>query len=377
MSLIRLEGTLDTVNTVTIQTYSSSTFDDFDYAIKPAIEFGLSKVIFVINQNSTLYTNIEISLLENSTILEYQTTKFDDEFLSVNLFGLAQINSIIYANTITATTAFGTTQFIYNQNILLGDTIEALSIYPIQNYASTTISEVIASLDYSITSSIAFGVNNLFVQIHPDSTESTLAFGSPQLNSIIYAQSVESTLAFGSENLNFKVTVNSVNSSLTIGDFSIIPLVSPESVTIENSFGTPKLNSILYANSYESSIAFGTPQINMEIEDVPFPSITSTVVIPNPSVKFIIKPLSIATTVNFGTASFIDNIHRLLVFKDDNISKVGENDAVVIAGGIRVNPSSAVSATAVSGSATLPNNPVGFISVNIGGTDYLMPYYNA
>jgi hypothetical protein len=51
--------------------------------------------------------------------------------------------------------------------------------------------------------------------------------------------------------------------------------------------------------------------------------------------------------------------------------------AVVIAGGIRVNPSSAVSATAVSGSATLPNNPVGFISVNIGGTDYLMPYYNA
>ena len=76
-------------------------------------------------------------------------------------------------------------------------------------------------------------------------------------------------------------------------------------------------------------------------------------------------------------AGFIDNIHRLLVFKDDNISKIGENDATVVAGGIRVNPSSAVSETAVSGSATLPNNPVGFISVNIGGTDYLMPYYNA
>jgi hypothetical protein len=40
-------------------------------------------------------------------------------------------------------------------------------------------------------------------------------------------------------------------------------------------------------------------------------------------------------------------------------------------------PSSAVSETAVSGNAILPNNPVGFISVNIGGTDYLMPYYNA
>ena len=375
--LIGFEETIETVSNVPIQTYASSTIDDFNYSIKSSLAFGSENVTFVIDQNDKLYKNVEIYFLENSTILEYQTTKFDDEFVPVNLFGLAQVNSIIYANTITATAAFGTTQFIYDQNVLLGDTIEALSIYPIQNYASTTISEVIASLDYSITSSIAFGVNNLFVQIHPDSTESTLAFGSSQLNSIIYAQSVESTLAFGSENLNFRVAVNSVNSSLTIGDFSIIPLVRPESVTIENSFGTPKLNSILYANSYESSIAFGTPQINMEIEDVPFPSITSTVVISNPSIKFSIKPLSIATTVNFGTASFIDNIHRLLVFKDDNISKIGDNDAVVIAGGIRINPSSAVSETAVSGNAILPNNPVGFISVNIGGTDYLMPYYNA
>jgi len=115
---------------------------------------------------------------------------------------------------------------------------------------------------------------------------------------------------------------------------------------------------------------------NVFIAD-PLPSITSTLVIPNPNVIFNINPLSIATTVNFGVAGFIDNIHRLLVFKNDNISKVGENDAVVIAGGIRINPSSTVSETATSGSATLPNSPVGFISVTIGGTDYLMPYYNA
>ena len=375
--LIGFEETIETVSNVPIQTYASSTIDDFNYSIKSSLAFGSENVTFVIRQNSITYANVEVSSFENSTILQYQTTKFDDEFVSINQFGIAQLNSVIYANTITATEDFGTTQFIYDQNILLGDTIEALSIYPIQNYASTTISEVIALLDYSITSSIAFGVNNLFVQIHPDSTESTLAFGSSQLNTIIYAESVESTLAFGSENLNFRVAVNSVNSELTIGEFSIIPLVSPESVTIQNSFGTPQLNYILYSNSYESALAFGTPQINMEIEDVPFPSITSTVVISNPSIKFSIKPLSIATTVNFGTASFIDNIHRLLVFKDDNISKVGENDAVVIAGGIRINPSSAVSETASNGSATLPNNPVGFISVNIGGTDYLMPYYNA
>ncbi len=282
---------------------------------------------------------------------------------------------------INSTVEFPNTHNVYvnvRQNLYLSDVLFAVENAQIQVYQSNTIQQAINDFDLSIVSGLDFGVSNLFVQIHPDSTESTLAFGSSQLNTIIYAESTESTLSFGSvENLNFIVDVNSVDSSLTVGDFSIIPLVSPESVTIENNFGSPKLNYILYSNSYESDITFGVPQINMEIEDVPFPSITSTLVISDPSVNFNINPLSIATTVNFGTASFIDNIHRLLVFKDDNISKIGENDATVIAGGIRVNPSSAISETATSGSAALPNNPVGFISVNIGGTDYLMPYYNA
>jgi hypothetical protein len=115
----------------------------------------------------------------------------------------------------------------------------------------------------------------------------------------------------------------------------------------------------------------------MQIRDVPFPSIESTLVIPDPAMRRPVAPLGIASTNNFGTATFIDNIHRLLVFKNDNISKVGENDAVVIAGGIRINPSSVLSETATSGNATLPSNPAGFMSVNINGRDYLMPYYNA
>ena len=307
------------------------------------------------------------------------------EFANTLLSALQDTPIVQFIDTndraIDSTVEFPNTHNVYvnvRQNLYLSDVLFAVENAQIQTLQSATIQQVINDLDLSIVSGLDFGVSNLFVQIHPNSTESTLAFGSSQLNSIIYAESAESTLSFGSVgNLNFTVNVNSVNSELTIGDFSVIQFVSPESVTIQNSFGTPKLNYILYSNSYESAIAFGTPQINMEIEDVPFPSITSTVVIPNPSVKFIIKPLSIATTVNFGTAGFIDNIHRLLVFKDDNISKIGENDATVVAGGIRVNPSSAISGTATAGSASLPNNPVGFISVNIGGTDYLMPYYNA
>ena len=307
------------------------------------------------------------------------------EFANTLLSALQDTPIVQFIDTndraIDSTVEFPNTHNVYvnvRQNLYLSDVLFAVENAQIQTLQSATIQQVINDLDLSIVSGLDFGVSNLFVQIHPNSTESTLAFGSSQLNSIIYAESAESTLSFGSVgNLNFTVNINSVNSALTIGDFSIIPLVSPESVTIQNSFGTSKLNYILYSNSYESAITFGVPQINMEIEDVPFPSITSTVVIPNPSVRFNINPLSIATTVNFGTASFIDNIHRLLVFKDDNISKIGENDATVIAGGIRVNPSSAISGTATAGSASLPNNPVGFISVNIGGTDYLMPYYNA
>ena len=314
-------------------------------------------------------------------VLDVALSEFANTFLSAQQD--TPIIQFIDTNdrAIDSTVEFPNTHNVYvnvRQNLYLSDVLFAVENAQIQTLQSATIQQVINDLDLSIVSGLDFGVSNLFVQIHPNSTESTLAFGSSQLNSIIYAESAESTLSFGSVgNLNFTVNINSVNSALTIGDFSIIPLVSPESVTIQNSFGTSKLNYILYPNSYESALEFGTSKINMEIDDVPFPSITSTVVIPNPSIRFNINPLSIATTVNFGTAGFIDNIHRLLVFKDDNISKIGENDATVVAGGIRVNPSSAISGTATAGSASLPNNPVGFISVNIGGTDYLMPYYNA
>ena len=316
MALIQLEGILDTVNAVAIQTYSSSTVEDFDYAVRPSIQFGDAKTILYVTQTPTLYANVEISLFDNSTILQYQTTKFDDEFIPINIFGTAQLNSIVYPNSITAATAFGTTQFIYNQNILLGDKIEALSIYPIQNYASTTISEVIASLDYSIASSLAFSTTEVEFSIYPNSIGTGVEFGS----------------AFISRNLT--------------------------------------------TNSIDSTVEFGTLQLNMEIEDVPFPSIASTLVIPQPSVKYVIGPLSIATTANFGTSNFIDNIHRVLVFKDGNISKMGDNDAGVIAGGIRINPGSTVGANASSGNSDLPSNPVGFLSVNINGSDFKIPYYN-
>jgi hypothetical protein len=264
-----------------------------------------------------------------------------------------------------------------NQVIQLDGILANVQNTELQTESSNTIVQLSDRYDYAIDSAIAFGSPTTIFIAYPDAIETTLAFGTTQLNSTIYATSVQSTVSFGDSAPKLSIAVNS-----TVND---------------QSFGTLQLNSTIYANSIESvaevpnlkvipiigtssiseAVLFGDFRVNMQIRDVPFPSIESTLIIPNPTMQRPIAPLSIATTNNFGTATFIDNIHRMLVFKNDNISKIGDNDAGVIAGGIRVNPASAISETATSGNSTLPNNPVGFVSVNIAGRDYLMPYYNA
>ena len=266
--------------------------------------------------NQTLTFGLE--LLSQKIVLGVALSEFANTLLSAQ-----QDTSIIqFIDTndkaIDSTVEISNTHHVYinvKQNLYLSDNLFCVENVAIQVYQSNTIQQGIDSLDYSVASGLSFGVSNLFVQIHPNSAESTLAFGSSQLNSIIYAESAESTVSFGSvENLNFTVNVNSVNSELSFGTLSVVPLIAPQSVTTQNSFGTPKLNSILYANSYESAIAFGVPQINMEIDDVPFPSITSTVVIPNPTIKLYLNPLSIATTASFGVAGFIFSIKNTQCF---------------------------------------------------------------
>jgi hypothetical protein len=206
-----------------------------------------------------------------------------------------------------------------SQVIQLDSILSQVENTQVQTYSSNTITETSDELDYAI--------------------DAQLAFGTFVLSPVISVNAVESSLAFTNDNqLNLKIYTNTVDSSLLFGDLI---------------------------------------QLNMEIDSVPFPAIESTAVIPSPIMAFKVAPLSIATTVNFGTSSFIDNIHRLLVFKDDNISKIGENDAAVIAGGIRMNPASTTSAEASAGQASLPEAPAGFLSINIDGVDYKVPYYNS
>ena len=264
-----------------------------------------------------------------------------------------------------------------NQVIQLDGILSDVQNTQLQTESSNTIVQLSDRYDYAIDSALDFGTLTTIFITYPDAVESTLAFGTSQLNTTIYATSVESTVSFGDSLPKLSIAVNSTVNEQTFGTLQINSTLYANSVESVAEVSQPNVRPAIGPVSIASSEAFGTIQFNMQIDDVPFPSIESTLVVPNPSVRFVIGPLGIAPTNNFGTATFIDNIHRLLVFKDDNISKVGENDAVVIAGGIRVNPASAVSETATAGSATLPSNPVGFVSVNIGGRDYLMPYYNA
>lgn len=264
-----------------------------------------------------------------------------------------------------------------NQVIQLDGILENVQNTQLQTESSNTIIQLSDRFDYAIDSTIEFGSPRTIFIAYPNTVESTLAFGTAQLNTIIYATSVESTVSFGDSLPKLSIAVNSTVNEQIFGTAQINSTIYANSIESIVEVSAPNIRHVVGPVSIASSEAFGTMQFNMQIDDVPFPSIESTVVVSNPSVRFVIGPLGIAPTNNFGTATFIDNIHRLLVFKDDNISKVGENDAVVIAGGIRVNPASVISQVATSGSATLPNNPVGFISVNISGRDYLMPYYNA
>jgi hypothetical protein len=263
------------------------------------------------------------------------------------------------------------------QVIQLDGIISDVQNVQIQTESSNTILQLGDRYDYAIDSVLLFGTPKTIFIAYPDTVASTLAFGTTKLNTTIYATSVESTVSFGNGQLNQKLYSTSIDNQQAFGTAQLNSTIYANSVISTTTVSQPSVRPAISPVSIVSAQVFGNSNINMQIKDVPFPSITSTLVVPNPSVRFVIGPLGIAPTNNFGTATFIDNIHRLLVFKDDNISKVGENDAVVIAGGIRVNPASVISQTATSGSATLPNNPAGFISVNIAGRDYLMPYYNA
>lgn len=251
----------------------------------------------------------------------------------------------------------------------------------VSEFASNTIIEFIDTYDYAIDSTVVFGnIDSSTGLILPLSIDPQSVVSNPSVIQTILLQSIESTIQFGNiDSISFSFNAPSIASELAFGDSRLVLYLQPTSIASTSVVSNiDKLSFIINLSSLDVSTTFGwdDPLLNMEITNVPLPAIESTVVIPQHAVRSVLRPLSINTTVNFGVPTFTDSIHRLLIFKDDNITKVGNTDAVVIAGGIRMNPSIAKTTTAEAGSAVLPSNPVGFISVNIDGNDYKVPYYN-
>jgi hypothetical protein len=266
-----------------------------------------------------------------------------------------------------------------NNVIQLDGTLSDIESDLVQTYSSNTIIQLSDQLDDAIDSTASVGEPKLNYIIYANSVDSTTTFGwdDPLVNMQIAAlQSIESTVEFGLPVFVATLFVDSIESGVTFGTSKLNQKIFANSIVNENAFGTSKVSSTIFAEPIASTVAFGfdEPLLNMQI--VITDEIESEAVVAVPNVKKVIGPLSINTTANFGIPTFTDNIHRLLIFKQDNLTKVGDTDAVVVAGGIRINPSLTKSTEAFAGNATLPSNPVGFISVNIDGNDYRIPYYN-
>lgn len=150
-------------------------------------------------------------------------------------------------------------------------------------------------------------------------------------------------------------------------------------------FGTSKtVIDITIDNGIAPTIAFGDGEGVLFIEEVGDIASTSTV----GDIQFVSLLIGgankdvggIASTATIPTdGGFQGGIFRALIYKEGEISGIGSTESMFISGGIRVNPASRVSLSATSGAnsnITVPTNPVGFVSINIQGTDYKIPYFN-
>lgn len=226
-------------------------------------------------------------------------------------------------------------------------------------------------------------LGEFFTSVLPSSIASTVAFGVPEgVIHIESQQGIASTVAFGTPDVNDFLAVgdgNGVASTVVVSTDAELQLsiqgVGAIASTIAFSLDEVQ-NTIEDVGNIASTVAFGISEQQIAIEDPS--SITSTVTFStDASVRPLIRPTSIASTATISTdGGFQGGIFRALIYKEGEISGIGSAESMFVAGGIRVNPASRVSTTASAGSQTLPSNPVGFISVNINGTDYKVPYYN-
>ena len=267
-----------------------------------------------------------------------------------------------------------------NKFINLGVEISRLSSDLITTTASNTIINFIDNNDFAIDPTIQFGglqqsdrtievpsiestsqfseeffFDFLIGQLNLVTIDPTIQFGSPQLNVSLDPDSIISTEVFGLNQLNVSYDVPSIGSTLQFGD-----------VEQTEVFFNFEVQPIASTTAFSDNI-----NLDRFVTQADNQSISSTEIVPNPTSFISIGPSSVESDIEFGPPSINRPVHRSLIFKNDNITKLGNDDDVEIASGIVVR-----TGTAVLNGDTTPNTAAGFVTVVINGTDYKMPFFN-
>jgi hypothetical protein len=162
---------------------------------------------------------------------------------------------------------------------------------------------------------------------------------------------IHSLLQFGDiQQLSLELTIPSIASASVVPNAEVLFLIDVPSIS--------------------STVTFGPPTDLDQAFDLQSLSITTNV--PNDANVFVsIGTQTITSTITFGDFDQPRPVHRSLIFKNDNITKLGGADDVEIASGVVIQASSAK----LTGN-TVPGSAAGFVKVTIDGVDYKMPFFN-
>jgi len=227
-----------------------------------------------------------------------------------------------------------------NTQIIYIDTpLEFTANTLISEFGNITIASYNENNSNSIVPSIIFSTNvNL---------DRNITFVNEFISNLSEDQILEfSDNVIGDISFNYPNFVNVVFST----DHKVLPVISPVSIASTLQFGIEeniKLNLFIVDQGVAPALTFGTANV-----------FVST------------GPESIQSTLSFGLPFKQNPVHRSLIYKNDNITKLGREDDVEVASGIVIQTS-----TAKLTGNTVPGAAAGYIKVTIDGTDYSMPFF--
>jgi len=132
---------------------------------------------------------------------------------------------------------------------------------------------------------------------------------------------------------DFQTTIVSANSQ-------VLPVIGVQTIPSTLTFGDEeqfKLNLFIIDQGVPSTLTIGTSNVFVSV-----------------------GPSSIESTIAFGVPARQRPVHRSLIFKNDNITKLGVDDAVEVSSGVLFNPSNDLVTNNSIGFAIIPSSNVTF-----------------